>query len=149
MQIISLYNFQKGSGCRELVKLVNKISKGGSGRSLNNRWCREVVYTIFKGGSGCRELVNKISKGGSGRSHSSPLPTSLPKVDGTCYESFARGIEGEKNCENWQHAVWIYGRKEHKRCYHHSSSVAGKYLATEADVSDPPKVGHRDTLDWL
>ena len=62
MQIISLYNFQKGSGCRELVI---KISKGGSGRSLNNRWCRELVYTIFKGGSGCRELVNKISKRGA------------------------------------------------------------------------------------
>ena len=90
MQRISLYNFQRGSECRELVNKMSK-AKGGSGRSLNSR-CHSLMQRIslqnfqrrerslldleqsfmqrislynFQRGSGCRELVNIISKGGA------------------------------------------------------------------------------------
>ena len=41
-----------------------------------------------------------------------------------------------KYCENWQYAVWLYGRKEHNRCNFQSSSVAGELLGKEEKSLD-------------
>ena len=39
--------------------------------------------------------------------------------------------EIKKDCENWQYAVWIYGREEHDGCYFHSPSAPGEILGEE------------------
>ena len=39
--------------------------------------------------------------------------------------------EMEKDCENLQHAAWIYVRKEDDRCYFHSPSAAGEIPGEE------------------
>ena len=40
-------------------------------------------------------------------------------------------MEIEKDCENWQYVVWIYGREEHGICYFHSLSAAGEIPGEE------------------
>ena len=46
---------------------------------------------------------------------------------GTCGEGFRKSDwrESEKDCKNWQHAVWIYGREERDKCCFHSPSARG------------------------
>ena len=71
--------------------------------------------------------------------------------------------EIEKNCENWQYAVCMYGREEHDRCYFHGPSATREirgekwrpvngfcwfresiwYGVTEGDLVDPEIPGCR------